>query len=180
MRKILFTFSAGFICVLSSCNHLSGGNDASADTQKNIDASRTISKAFDSGDTSKINDVVAADFVDHSEKGDTGRDSLKAMITWMHKNFADMKSETLKELADKDYVFTWMKFTGTNTASDMMPKGPYNMTAIEASKFKDGKAVEHWSFVDWQDVMKMMPSPTMGGMPMDQKMEKKDSAAPKH
>jgi predicted SnoaL-like aldol condensation-catalyzing enzyme len=38
-----------------------------------------------------------------------------------------------------------------------MPKGPYDMTAIEVSKFKDGKAVEHWSFMNMQEMMKMMP-----------------------
>jgi hypothetical protein len=33
------------------------------------------------------------------------------------------------------------------------------MKSIEVAKFKDGKAVEHWSFMDMQDMMKMMPPP---------------------
>ena len=38
-----------------------------------------------------------------------------------------------------------------------MPNGPYDMKSIEVAKFKDGKAVEHWGFMDMQDMMKMMP-----------------------
>jgi predicted SnoaL-like aldol condensation-catalyzing enzyme len=37
-----------------------------------------------------------------------------------------------------------------------MPNGPYDMTAIELAKFKDGKAVEHWNFMEMQSMMKMM------------------------
>ncbi len=37
--------------------------------------------------------------------------------------------------------------------------GLYDMKSIEVAKFKDGKAVEHWSFMDMQGIMKMMPPP---------------------
>jgi predicted SnoaL-like aldol condensation-catalyzing enzyme len=30
------------------------------------------------------------------------------------------------------------------------------MTAIEVVRFKDGKAVEHWSFMEPREMMKMM------------------------
>ena len=45
----------------------------------------------------------------------------------------------------------------------------YDISALEVSKFKDGKVVEHWSFMQPSDMMKMMsamqpPSPeTMPG-----------------
>jgi len=47
-----------------------------------------------------------------------------------------------------------------------MPKGPFDMHSIEVSRFKDGKAVEHWSYVDMGEMMKMMPQMK----PMDNKM----------
>jgi predicted SnoaL-like aldol condensation-catalyzing enzyme len=50
----------------------------------------------------------------------------------------EMKSETIRELADDDYVMTWSKVTASQ----------YIMTMIEVSKFKDGKAVEHWIYMD--------------------------------
>ena len=34
-----------------------------------------------------------------------------------------------------------------------------DMNSIELSKFKDGKAVEHWSFAQMADMMKMMGTP---------------------
>ncbi len=33
------------------------------------------------------------------------------------------------------------------------------MTGVDVSKFKDGKAVEHWMYMDPKDMMKMMPPP---------------------
>ena len=85
------------------------------------------------------------------------RDSLKNMITIM-KNAGTMKSEIRKELADDAYVMGWMHWTGTSDGSiPDMPAGPYDMNGIEVVRFKDGKAVEHWAFMDPKDMMKMMP-----------------------
>jgi hypothetical protein len=61
----------------------------------------------------------------------------------------------------------WMRWTGTSDGSiPDMPAGPYDMSGIEVVRFKDGKAVEHWAFMDARELMKMMgqqmpaPSPT--------------------
>jgi hypothetical protein len=54
-----------------------------------------------------------------------------------------------------------------------MPTGPFDMDAIELSKYKDGKAVEHWGFMEMQDMMKMMPPPAQQpGNKMDTSMKK--------
>ena len=39
------------------------------------------------------------------------------------------------------------------------PGSKYDMNAMEVSKFKDGKAVEHWTFMQPREMMKMMPPP---------------------
>nr|MBA2561720.1 ester cyclase [Chitinophagaceae bacterium] len=137
-----------------------------AQEQKNLAASDVISKAFQTGDVAGIDSVVSDDFIDHTDRGDMkGRDSLKAMVKFIHSNFKDMKSEKIRDVADGDYVYSWMRYTGTSDGSMGMPKGPYDMSAIELAKFKDGKAVEHWSFMDMQDMMKMMPQqPNMNNM----------------
>jgi predicted SnoaL-like aldol condensation-catalyzing enzyme len=64
--------------------------------------------------------------------------------------------EIIKELADDEYVFSWLRFTGTTSGIMGMPAGPYNMTSIEVVRFKDGKAVEHWGFMEPREMMKMM------------------------
>ena len=162
MKKIFFAALAAMLCTFTSCDNNNATVVGKGDTQreKNLAASNVIDEAFKSGDVSKIDSVVAADFVDHTDRGDkTGRDSLKAMVAMIHNNFKDMKMEKVREVADDDYVFNWMRYSGTSDGAMGIPKGPYEMNVTEVVKFKDGKAVEHWSFVDMKDMMKMMPPP---------------------
>ncbi len=166
MRKIFLGASAALLCCMGCNNNTenkTGGLSAAA--QKNLDAAHAINKAIESGDVSKLGDYIAADGVDHGDRGDVkGVDSIKAELAAIHASGSNMKMENIKELADSEYVFQWMKMTGTNNDPAMMPVGPYEMNAIQVTKFKDGKAVEHWSFMQPADMMKMMPPPPpMGG-----------------
>jgi predicted SnoaL-like aldol condensation-catalyzing enzyme len=158
MRKIFF-FAGLFFC-LAACNNSNDTKVASStmstQAQKNLDADHVISKAFETGDASGLDSVIADGFVDHTDRGDkTGRDSVKAMVKQIHDHFKDMKMEMKKEMADDDYVFSWMQFGG-NSDGTMMPAGPFDMQAIEVTKYSNGKAVEHWEFGNMQDVAKMM------------------------
>ncbi|MDB5222140.1 MAG: hypothetical protein JWN83_807 [Chitinophagaceae bacterium] len=158
MKKIFFAAVAGMLCIMS-CNNATTDKGSDA-RQKNLAASDIIDKAFQTGDVSKIDSVISPDFVDHSDRGDfKGTDSLKAMVKFVHENMKDMKTEKLHELADDDYVFSWMRWTGTSNGAGGMPSGPYDMHAMEISKFKDGKAIEHWTYMDMKEMMKMMPPP---------------------
>ncbi|HWC54023.1 MAG TPA: ester cyclase [Chitinophagaceae bacterium] len=171
MKRLLFALPAICICALLSC---SGGNSGgmSATAKKNLDACNAINAAILSGDVSKLGDYISADAVDHSGgRGDIkGLDSIKASLASIHNMSTDMKVVTIKELADDDYVFQWQRFTGTSSSADMgMPAGTkYDMAAIEVSKMKDGKAIEHWEFLQPSDMMKMMSQSqqaTMSNMP---------------
>lgn len=164
MKQTLVTFAC-VVFVLAGCNSNKKADTTKGNsmTQKNLDASHVVDKAFETGDPAGIDDVVATDFVDHTEKGDVNRDSLKAMIKMVHATNKDMKMDMIRELADDDYVFSLMRFRGTSDGS-MMPAGPYDMQAMEVVKFKDGKAVEHWEYMQSADLMKMMekmPKPEM-------------------
>jgi predicted SnoaL-like aldol condensation-catalyzing enzyme len=159
MKKVCLA-AAGMLCLLAACNNpqettTTGGDQSMA--QKNLDAVHTVNKAFETGDVSHISEVVTPDFIDHTDMGDKiGPDSLKAAITMMHKGSSDMKMETIKEVADNDYVFEMMRYHGTSDGSMGMPKGPFDMHAVEVIRFKDGKGAEHWSFVNGVEMMKMM------------------------
>jgi len=180
MKQIISLFAIAFVFGLISCSNdktektgtdtMSSDKKASPMAEKNLAAARAVSNAFGSGDASGIDSVVASDFVDHTERGDKNRDTLKAMITMMRKSFPDMKMDMLREFADDEYVFQLMRFTGTSNGQMGMPKGSYDMQAIEVSKFKDGKAVEHWEYMTVPEMMKMMPAPPA------QKMEEKVKA----
>lgn len=172
MKKFLFILSTGFIVLLTSCGGKKESGGMSDAAKKNLEVVHTVVNAFETGDVSKINDLVSADFLDHTDKGDmVGPDSLKAAVTMMHKMDSTLKFNLVKELADDEYVTAWYKLTGTSDGSMGMPKGPFEMSSIDVVKFKDGKAIEHWSFLEMADVMKMMPPPPP---PMDPTMKMED------
>ncbi|MDQ6756190.1 MAG: nuclear transport factor 2 family protein [Bacteroidota bacterium] len=168
MKKIFFAAIAAALCI-TSCND-AASNKSSDAKQKNIAANDAIKKTFVTGNVAAIDSFIADNFVDHNDRGDfKGKDSLKAMVKFTHENMKDMKQETIHELADDDYVFSWMRWTGTSKNVPGMPDGPYDFHAMEISKFKDGKAVEHWTYVDAKEMMKMMRTSQtgMGDMKMD-------------
>lgn len=159
MKKILSLFAAGLLCCAVSCNNEKPETETkeeSSAAKKNLEATHVVTRAFDTGDPGMIDSVVASDFVDHTDRGDMNRDSLKAMIVAWKADSKDSKTEIIKELADDEYVFSWLRFTGTTSGAMGMPAGPYNMTSIEVVRFKDGKAVEHWAFMEPREMMKMM------------------------
>jgi predicted SnoaL-like aldol condensation-catalyzing enzyme len=163
MKKYLLAVTCFLALCCISCNNkaadeTTGEAKMSAQAEKNLAASHIVVDAFETGDVSKIDSAVASDFVDHTDKGDVGRDSLKAMIKTWKAASKDNKTDIIKELADDEYVFSWMRFTGTSDGSMGMPAGPYDMKSIEVVRFKDGKAVEHWGFMEVRDMMKMMAS----------------------
>jgi len=181
MKKFPFLIAIGFLIFLIACSddktEKTSGDTMSSDKKensmaaKNLDAMHAVNNAFETGNTNALDSVIADDFVDHTYGGDKkGRDSLKAMITMERADSKDMKVEIKKELADDEYGMAWMHFTGTSKGGMGKP-GPYNMQAIEVVKFKNGKAVEHWAFMDMKEMMKMMAEMPAGKM--DDKMKSK-------
>jgi len=165
MRKMLYFLLLGTPFLINACSNGTQSSTASAPpsssensmAEKNLKSNQIVTKAFETGDPSMIDSAVAADFVDHTDGRETNRDSLKAMIGMMKKMMPDMKTEVIKEVGDNDYVFTLMRFSGTSTGEMGMPKGtPYDFHATQVVRFKDGKAVEHWEYTQWQEMQKMM------------------------
>lgn len=175
MKKFLFIATAGAVCLLSACSGKKGEAGGMSDkAKKNLDNANAIAKMFESNDWSKAGDYIATDAVDHASmdgKDINGLDAIKANFDNMGKSMGNFKNEMVKSMADDDYVFQWMKETATSKVDDPMmhTKAGQTMTmsAIEVSKFnKDSKVVEHWSFIDWKQMMDMMPKPD-NKMPSD-------------
>ena len=175
------TFHFALLSVCASCNNGTPTTTTTATTdsgkaegQRNIAASDAVMNAFQTGDVNGLDSVIADDFIDHTDRGDKkGKDSLKAMVKFVHDNFKDMKADKVRDVADGDYVYTWVTYSGTSDGNMGMPKGPYKMSMIELAKFRDGKAVEHWSFIDSQDMAKMMSSPQPATVKKDSAKAKK-------
>jgi len=100
----------------------------------------------------------------------------------MHNHVKDLKVEILNDVASGDYVYTWTKMTGTSLDSTMgfPPNQPFSVRGVDIVKFRDGKAIEHWGFIDQQDLMairaQQMPSATTVKVTMgDTSRNQKDS-----
>ncbi len=175
MKKLLFMLSAGCFLFFTSCTDKKDAGGISAKAKKNIESNDAIMKMFETNDWSKIGDYIADDAVDHAgPKGDIkGLDSLKAYFANMGKMMTNMKNDIIKTLSDDEYVMTWMK--GSATAKEDIPE--WGMKAgqshtghsVEVSKFKEGKVVEHWSFVDANEMMQMMGGTPPPPAPMNDK-----------
>ena len=141
MKKLFFILAVVILNSLIACN-----SGMSSTEKKNKEVNSAIMKAYEAGDFSKMGDYIAADAVDHGgEKGDvSGLDNIVAAMKGYREQMGEVKFETIRELADDDYVMTWSKVTGRN------------MTTVDISKFKDGKAVEHWLYMDPREMMQMM------------------------
>jgi len=168
MKNLVMIASVSCLLLLIACNsNKSGGMSDKA--KKNLETSQAIAKMFEAGDWSKSGDYIATDAVDHASMDGQdikGIDNIKANFAKISTMMGNFKNETVKEIADDDYVFQWLKETATAKVDDptMGMKAGQNMTIsmIEVSKFNaDGKVSEHWSFGDWGEMMKMMPKPSM-------------------
>jgi len=159
MKKQLIALSA-FLILLASCEVKKTDTTDNEAMEKNLVATTEINKAIQSGDVSKLDQYIASDAVDHaSPVGDVrGIDSIKSMLGRIHTMSTNMKMENIKTVADGDYVFQWMRLTGTTTTVDMgMPAGSnYDINAVQVTKFTNGKLVEHWEFMQPADMAKMM------------------------
>lgn len=150
MKKIALVFLAAGSIFFLSCN---SGGGMSATAKKNMEVNDAIMKAYEAGDFTKMGDYIAADAVDHGgETGDIkGLDNIVSEMKRYRTMMPNMKVEMTRSLADDEYVYTWGKMTGTMNGKTV------TMSSVDVSKFKDGKAVEHWVYMDPKEMMQMMP-----------------------
>lgn len=153
MKNLLSLLLIAVCSIFVSCSGDSGGMSATA--KKNIEVNDAITKAFEAGEFDKLGDYIATDAIDHSgEQGDiVGLDNIVAEMKKWKAMMPDMKGTTTKTFADDEYVFTWSTSSGTMNGAKVEMKG------VDIAKFKDGKAVEHWMYMDPKDMMNMMPPP---------------------
>ena len=172
MKKLQIILITGFLFFIVSCNSKKDAGGMSATTKKNVEAMHGITKCFDTKDLSKLGDFIAEDAIDHSgENGDIkGLANMKTEYAKMLDGFEGSKTEIIKELADDEYVMTWQRYSGTLKTDQMGMKAgeKYVTTAVEVAKFKDGKAIEHWTMMEPAEMMKMMGTPPPP--PMEDKM----------
>src|SRR5215216_6508696 len=166
MKKITFAL-AGFCFFLVSCNNSSdtattttGATDSTAEKYKQIN--RDVLKGIETGDATKFGGI-ADDAVDHAgPMGDVkGGDSIKHFLADMHNHVSNLKIDIHGEAVDGDYLYVWSTMSGTakDNAMMMSPGKSFSWKGVDVLKFSNGKAVEHWGYMDPRDMMAMGPQP---------------------
>lgn len=136
---------------------------------RNKEVALKIFKAFDTGDTSAFDNLMAPNVVSHSEmppnvKG-TGIQAVKEICKLQKLAFPDIKSTIHTMATAGDTVMIYFTSEGTNT-------GPFFGTpatnkrikteGVDIIRFQNGKAVEHWGVYDnlkMMEQMGMLPPP---------------------
>ncbi len=186
MKKLFLTSACAILCFLMSCKDSTTNSpeNNTSQAERNKDASKAVYKAFETGNVNNLDSFIDKDIVDHSgEYGDMkGIDSLKSMINQTHAHMNDIKIESLANATDGDYNFDLNRITGTTKTAYMGFPANYkmDMTSVDVVKVKNGKAVEHWSYVDPKDMMKMMQNMNHSMPGSDNKMNDKMDSSKMH
>jgi predicted ester cyclase len=153
-----------FLAVVSLIAALSAGCQSQTSTTGNApvadaqgEANKALVRSFvdemTSGDTTKVDSLVAESFVEHQEMPGMapGREGVKAMIAGFHVSFPDLKN-TINDIGvDGDKVWMYSNMSGTMKGEFMGMKATgksFNVEAFDLVRIENGKAVEHWGVLD--------------------------------
>jgi len=119
-------------------------------------------------DQSVADELLAADFVDHSPFGPLSpdRNGVLALFGMLFAAFPDFRAEIHQQFADGDTVITRKTFHGTHQGEFMgIPRSGREVAfdVIDVVRVREGKMVEHWNVVDAMALMTQLgaiPAPT--------------------
>lgn len=128
---------------------------------------RAVFEMFNTNDLGELENLVAADFVDHQmppEITSTGHQALREMMAMYHTSMPDLHQEWLDASTSGDRTYIHYRLTGTNTGpwGDMPATGKaVDVKGVDILRFADGKVVEHWGYME--DMKMMQQLGLMGG-----------------
>jgi steroid delta-isomerase-like uncharacterized protein len=148
--------------------HKKGEHPMSIEENKSF-ALRMIDEAWSKGNLDVVDELVDADFVFHDPTAGEihGCEGLKQLIMMYRTGYPDLQFTSEDLIAEGDRVVQRWSCGGTHKAELMgIPAtGKQTTTAgINIIRYKDGKAVEEWSYWDtlgWLQQLGVVPQ--MGG-----------------
>jgi serine phosphatase RsbU (regulator of sigma subunit)/ketosteroid isomerase-like protein len=123
----------------------------SLEEEKNKALVRRFWEAVARGDIDAIDELLAADFVDHSTLAgqEPGREGYKQQVAEQHAALSDVRSTIEDQLAKGDKVvtrITWRSIHDRGEYFGLMPRGKEVMvTAMAMHRIVGGKIAEEWS-----------------------------------
>ena len=131
-------------------------------------ARRYVEEAINKGNLAVIDELTAADYVEHSPfPGQApGIEGEKQLISMLRAAFPDLHSTIEDLIAEGDKVVLRATARGTHKGEFMgiPPTGKQvTVTEIHIIRFVGGKGVEHWGEVDMMGMMQQLGvAPTPG------------------
>jgi steroid delta-isomerase-like uncharacterized protein len=127
---------------------------------------RFIEECFTGGNLDLIDEMVAADGVDHQAPPGTapGVEGLKQFLSMFRSAFPDLRATVDQVIAEGDTIAARFTMSGTHQGEffGIPPTGKrMEITGIDVVRFENGKMVEHWGN---QDDLGMMQQ--LGVIPM--------------
>ena len=121
---------------------------------------RMTEEAFNRGNLSVVDELVAPDAVEHDvPPGTNAREHYKEIITVLHNAFPDWHLAIEDMVAEGDRVACRFSMTGTHRGPFMgLPPSGRRFTAqqIRIIRFVDGKTAESWSVRDDLGMMRQL------------------------
>ena len=167
MSKSFFSFVSIVSLILMLCFTFSCQQEGEkADIEKEVKVhaiTKVIEKAWNKGDLDVLDEIYAADFVQHRAPFPDyeGLDAYKEYIEATRKAYPDLKFTIKEIIVDGDTTAVWFTFQGTHEGESMMfpvpPTGKQvTMSGCNIGHWVEGKAVEEWVFSDWLGLMKQL------------------------
>lgn len=157
-KKYLNLLFIPLIISISACQN----NQMNKLEDKQKEAVMKIFKIFDGGNVDELDDIIAPDAVEHqldtSITKKEGREAVKETFRYFHRVFPDMKTSIHSMAVSNDTVFMYSTSVGTTAEPFMgIPANQmYSSSGVDIIRFEGEKAVEHWGFIDFNDMMNMM------------------------
>jgi predicted ester cyclase len=134
-------------------------------------ARRTFEEIFPACDVEGLAEVTDPDVVDHGARPDepAGIQGASQTMLWLASVFADQRWEIHHVIGEGDLVAVHATYHGRQTGTFMgiPPTGrEIAYDYVHILRFRDGKAVEHWSVRDTGAMMRQLgvapgPAPTV-------------------
>jgi len=114
-------------------------------------------EAYNKRNLDLIDDFVAPDYVDHTNKVD--REGLKQLFAMGLKGFPDWHEIIEDIIAEGDKVWVRIAYTGTHTG-EFMGLGPtgnkITTMAVDIYRIVNGKLAEYWNVTDNVNILKQI------------------------
>lgn len=170
-KKFLIPLLIPFIVILTSCQTMKSELQG-----KDKKVALKVMEIFDNGNVDELDNYVTQNSIDHQRDTTmtkkTGLAGLKEMFTKFHQIFPDMKTTIHSIAVAGDTVFVYSTSVGTSTQPFMgFPAGQkQTLNGVDVMRFKEEKIVEHWGFIDTNDMMRIVEHAMMQKNSMTGKM----------